>query len=82
MGQLMWTPHWLNHILMQRFHLYSDHIVELGLYILLYIACSLHIFTHVFHFVQAKAMSDNTNVVALGLFAYPVLQAADILLYK
>ena len=32
--------------------------------------------------VQAKAMSDNTNVVALGLFAYPVLQAADILLYK
>ena len=32
--------------------------------------------------VQAKAMSDNTNVVGLGLFAYPVLQAADILLYK
>ena len=32
--------------------------------------------------MQAKAMSDNTNVVGLGLFAYPVLQAADILLYK
>ena len=31
---------------------------------------------------QAKAMSDNTDVVGLGLFAYPVLQAADILLYK
>ncbi|CAI8008872.1 Tryptophan--tRNA ligase, mitochondrial [Geodia barretti] len=31
---------------------------------------------------KAKAMSDNTNVVGLGLFAYPVLQAADILIYK
>ena len=27
-------------------------------------------------------MSEDTNVVSMGLLAYPVLQAADILLYK
>lgn len=54
---------------------YFDHTLErIGLFTLY--------FQTYFHCVQAKAMSDNTNVVALGLFAYPVLQAADILLYK
>ena len=38
----------------ERFHLYSDHIVELGLYILLYIASSLRIFTHVFSLCTGK----------------------------
>lgn len=31
---------------------------------------------------KAKGATDNRDVVGLGLFAYPVLMAADILLYK
>ena len=32
--------------------------------------------------VQAKGATDNRDVVNLGLFSYPVLMAADILLYR
>ena len=31
---------------------------------------------------QAKGATDNRDLVRLGLFAYPVLMAADVLLYK
>lgn len=31
---------------------------------------------------KAKGATDNRDLVGLGLFAYPVLQSADILLYK
>ena len=31
---------------------------------------------------QAKGATDNRDLVRLGLFSYPVLMAADVLLYK
>ena len=32
--------------------------------------------------LQVKGATDNREVVGLGLFTYPVLMAADILLYR
>ena len=32
--------------------------------------------------LQAKGATSDRDVVSLGLFAYPVLMAADVLLYK
>ena len=58
---------WLNRMTQWKVHHTHTHTMTMYTYIPL---------------MQAKAMSDNTNVVGLGLFAYPVLQAADILLYK
>lgn len=34
------------------------------------------------HLPQYKEKSENLKDIPLGLFVYPVLQAADILLYK
>ena len=32
--------------------------------------------------MQAKGATDDRDLVGLGLFGYPVLMAADVLLYK
>jgi hypothetical protein len=41
----------------------------------------IHAFRHLL-FLQSKGATDNRDLVSLGLFAYPVLMSADILLYK
>lgn len=33
------------------------------------------------YMLQTKGATDNRDLVGLGLFAYPVLMSADILLY-
>lgn len=43
---------------------------------------SLTTMARLYHFPQYKEKSESLKDIPLGLFVYPVLQAADILLYK